>query len=608
MVIDLATINMGPGGTGKPEMSFSVTPSTSDIEVTPDEGYVFSGGIVEAVTSAIDSNIAAENIVSGVSILGVVGTAVKPRGTRIENVSIVPDQVYTENINVNNVSYLSLSITGPSSLPLSVEPSTVAKSISAPSGNCYTSVDVSAVTAAIDSNIYPGNIRSGVEILGVSGTYGGGGIEPVGTLNISSNGTYDVSVYALVDVSVAQDTHKYMKGEISGFAQFLSSWDAESIAYANANIDFYATEAESEVYDLNSTDYMLAQYLDEDNISGNISVRYPPLFTPAKTEWQTEFANCTKLITIPLYNTSNIVYFGNTLHTGYNGCFGGCTSLKTIPPIDTSSARDMYCMFVNCSSLECVPLMDTSMVQNMDGMFRGCKSLKSVPLYNTGSLTSANNMFFKCTSLKTIPQFDFSALMSLNGMFQGCDSLEYIPALDTHNVYNMNQVFGWIGESTRLGDNAQTPASQNSSTNYTLIHWPKNLKRVDGWDFSNMRSAPQNFFGGYASYSGTKWTPTSLPNLTHFIVNGVINFEWNTVGQGWWMLPNLDFDSIKSILEAMNRNDGTDMIIKNMLFNTTIMDDANGTLQSLYNECEDDTTYGYQRWVINGLNITPYGE
>ena len=125
-----------------------------------------------------------------------------------------------------------------------------------------------------------------------------------------------------------------------------------------------------------------------------------------------------------------------------------------------------------------------------------------------------------------------------------------------------------------------------------MIHKLDNLKRVDGWDFSALTAAPNNFFGAYSANSAVI-TPKSLPNLTHFIVNGMIDFDWNTTGQGFWMLTNLDFDSIKSILQAMGRaNTG-----HSMLFRTTITDDALGTLQSLYDDC---VAMG---WTINGLTI-----
>ena len=56
----------------------------------------------------------------------------------------------------------------------SVDPTTENKTYSPSSSyNGFSSFTVKAVTAAIDANIIPGNIKSGVTILGVEGTYTG---------------------------------------------------------------------------------------------------------------------------------------------------------------------------------------------------------------------------------------------------------------------------------------------------------------------------------------------------------------------------------------------------------------------------------------------------
>jgi hypothetical protein len=52
----------------------TVTPSTSEQEITADSGKVLGTVTVEAVTASIDANIIAANIKSGVTILGVEGT------------------------------------------------------------------------------------------------------------------------------------------------------------------------------------------------------------------------------------------------------------------------------------------------------------------------------------------------------------------------------------------------------------------------------------------------------------------------------------------------------------------------------------------------------
>lgn len=54
-----------------------------------------------------------------------------------------------------------------------VDPSTSEQTIKADTGKTLGTVTVNAVTAAIDANITAGNIKSGVTILGVTGSYSG---------------------------------------------------------------------------------------------------------------------------------------------------------------------------------------------------------------------------------------------------------------------------------------------------------------------------------------------------------------------------------------------------------------------------------------------------
>lgn len=54
-----------------------------------------------------------------------------------------------------------------------VTPTTSKQNITADSGKVLEKVTVNAVTAAIDANIVAGNIKSGVTILGVTGSYEG---------------------------------------------------------------------------------------------------------------------------------------------------------------------------------------------------------------------------------------------------------------------------------------------------------------------------------------------------------------------------------------------------------------------------------------------------
>ena len=116
----------------------TVTATTEQQVVNPTSGKVINKVTVNAVTSAIDSNIAAGNIKSGTTILGVAGSVVELSG---------------ETANVT--------------------PTTAEQIITPTTGNGLTSVTVAGVTSAIDANILAENIKAGVTILGVEGTYTG---------------------------------------------------------------------------------------------------------------------------------------------------------------------------------------------------------------------------------------------------------------------------------------------------------------------------------------------------------------------------------------------------------------------------------------------------
>lgn len=150
--------------------SLSVTPSTSAQTFTASGGVDgYSPVTVSAVTSDIDSDIVASNIKSGVTILGVTGNVTELNGeTRTVSITSTSGNTFTPSSGKNGIT--SIKVT-PTNKTLSVTPTTSSQSISVPSGySGYGTVSVSAVTSSIDSDIKATNIKSGVNILGVTGS------------------------------------------------------------------------------------------------------------------------------------------------------------------------------------------------------------------------------------------------------------------------------------------------------------------------------------------------------------------------------------------------------------------------------------------------------
>ena len=89
-------------------------------------------------------------------------------------------------------TYVAAISSSPSLQSKTVAPSTSQQTVTPDSGyQGLSQVTVSAVTSAIDADIVAGNIKSGVNILGVTGTYTGGGttlVPTAGDYPVVSNG------------------------------------------------------------------------------------------------------------------------------------------------------------------------------------------------------------------------------------------------------------------------------------------------------------------------------------------------------------------------------------------------------------------------------------
>ena len=183
----------------------TVVPTTDEQIVTPNEGYnALSSVTVKPVDSSIDSNIIPENVKMGVEILGVTGTLEEQTEPILQAKTVIPstsqqniiadddydglsevvieavEPTIDSNISPENIrsGVEILGVTGtleeqtePTLQIKTITPSTSMQTVSSDSEyDGLSEVVVEAVTASIDSDIKATNIRSGVEILGVTGT------------------------------------------------------------------------------------------------------------------------------------------------------------------------------------------------------------------------------------------------------------------------------------------------------------------------------------------------------------------------------------------------------------------------------------------------------
>jgi hypothetical protein len=170
-----------------------------------------------------------------------------------------------------------------------------------------------------------------------------------------------------------------------------------------------------------------------------LNLIYLEIFTFVGTNNITNFASmfqgCTSLQTIPLLNTANGIIFSNM--------FQGCTSLQTIPSLNTSKGTDFSNMFYCCPSLQTIPLLNTANGTTFLNMFNGCTSLQTIPLIDTSKGTNFSGMFQGCSSLQTIPLLNTANGIIFSNMFYCCSSLQTIPLLDTSKGTNFASMIAY---------------------------------------------------------------------------------------------------------------------------------------------------------------------
>jgi surface protein len=224
------------------------------------------------------------------------------------------------------------------------------------------------------------------------------------------------------------------------------------------------------------------------------------------------FASCISLISVNLFNTSNVL---NAVQMFYN-----CTSLEQVPNFNLSKVTTAISMFDGCTNLKSVPALDMRLTTDFSGMLANCPNLTEIPLIDTRSGINFYNFAINCGKLKTVASLDMSKATNVTSAFQSCLSLDNFPAMT-------------------LG-----AASCNANSFFYQCPMIKNIGNID----VSKAITLTNFFNG-------DYSLRTLPALNLNAATTLTNISSNVMARA-------PFTNVKASLNLANKNLGRAMIVE----------------------------------------------
>lgn len=278
---------------------------------------------------------------------------------------------------VNNVSTPVID-------PLSITPTTSQQTITAPSGtDGYSPITVDAVTSSIDNNIQAGNIKSGVNILGVTGTYSGGGGSPYSIQkSVDANNKLINGGSTIIDLTGVTDIDNYVLSH-----SYYNNTDISGNIDMSDLINISGLEACTSAFEISSLyDYITSVDLSSlKSITGNRAC-------------SNMFAN-RRITSVDLSSLESILSNSNACYRMFGNNALSSLSLPSLKIVSSSYGCDeMFASQYSTYTSVNFPLLSTiNGVYAFRRMFRYCTNLISLsfPALTSNSFGSYTNQFYQ---------------------------------------------------------------------------------------------------------------------------------------------------------------------------------------------------------------------
>ena len=214
----------------------------------------------------------------------------------------------------------------------------------------------------------------------------------------------------------------------------------------------------------------------------------------------------------------NIVPKINMQQSGIKLAF---SSFSKVPEwVDWEGITDMYCVFRECTSLNTLPIIDTSKVTNM---YAVCE--------NDYHLTNGNELL----------KWDFGNVKNFDYAFNKCH-LDKIPSIDTKNVTSFSYSFANMAKYLKEVE----PINTSNATSFSYMFYDFStdsvLEKLPEFDCTKVTN--MNYMFAYSGYQN------KLPKLIDCGGWKNLKTKWND-GYGLNHCPNLSYQSCINILNGL---------------------------------------------------------
>ena len=236
---------------------------------------------------------------------------------------------------------------------LSVIPSSTTQVFTTTQSEAYNKINVSGITAAVDQNIIPENIKKDITILGVTGTYHGmynqycveKNLDSNGVLQAKYNNTFTLDGITVLDTS-ALPYSNYNNTNLTGNLDLSSLIEIKEygLYYTFSKCINIKSVDLSSLSIISGTQALYSTFADCTSLE---SVDLSSLTTVGNYGLSNTFSSCTALTSVDLLSLTTVSSYG------LQNCFYQCTSLKTVgfPQLKKVSGYSFYGSFYSCINL-----------------------------------------------------------------------------------------------------------------------------------------------------------------------------------------------------------------------------------------------------------------